>query len=463
MNPEVVIIGGGVSGLSAAYDLTCQGHQVVVLERQAQPGGNAISERLGGFLMEHGPSTMNAHIPRAARLSSELGLEPARCDLGGGVRHRYLVANGKLAAIPMGPFGLFTAGYLSPLAKLRMLADLMLPHGGGGEDETVMAFCSRRFGREFAERVIDPLVAGIYAGRASELSISAIFPKLVALEKKYGSVSLGMIHRHREGGKMPGSRLFSWIGGIATLPKALAHRLGDAVRTGVAVQKISRRREGFRINAGDAGSFDAKAVIVATPSHVTARLIAGVDAVGADAAGKIFAPPLAVVFLGFPRSSVEHPLDGLGFLTSEAEKRNILGAQFCSTMFPNRAPEGQVAVSSYIGGARAPELARLPASDLISLARSELRDLIGAKGKPTVARVRHWSLGLPQYEFGHQSLINVLQATDDRQPGLFLVGNFFAGPSVAVCLSVAQQTALAVHNYLEGNREVEYQRTGSQG
>jgi oxygen-dependent protoporphyrinogen oxidase len=461
MTVDVAVVGGGVSGLAAAYDLACRGHRVTVLERQTHTGGSAFSEHLGGFLMEHGPSTMNAHVPVAGQISSELGLGAQQCELGADVRHRYLVSKGKLAAIPMGPLGLLTAGYLSPVAKLRILADFLLPQRSDGKDETVMDFCSRRFGKEFAERVIDPMVAGIYGGRASELSVSAIFPKLVALEKKYGSVSLGMMHRRREGGKMPGSRLFSWRDGIATLPRTLAQRLEGNIRAGVMVRRISSSHKGFNIDLGSQGRLYAKSVIIATQAHVAVQLICEIDPQGAAAAQRIHSPPLAVVFLGFPRRNVAHPLDGLGFLTSEAENRNVLGAQFCSTMFPGRAPEGHVAVSAYIGGSRAPHLARLPAPDLIHLARSEFRDLIGAAGDPTVAQVRHWPVGLPQYKSGHQKLIEDLGTTDKRLDGLFLTGNYFAGPSVAVCLSIARKTALAVHSYLERARGVQIRQTVS--
>jgi oxygen-dependent protoporphyrinogen oxidase len=459
MTMDVAVIGGGVSGLTAAYDLAGRGHKVTVLERQAHAGGTAVSERLDGFLMEHGPSTMNAHVPVAGQISSELGLGAQQCELGADVRHRYLVSGGKLAAIPMGPFGLLTAGYLSPVAKLRILADFLLPQRSDGKDETVMDFCSRRFGREFAERVIDPMVAGIYGGRASELSVSAIFPKLVALEQKYGSVSLGVMHRRREGGKMPGSRLFSWRDGMATLPRTLAQRLAGNIRTGITVKRISPSYDGFNVDLGSQGRLQAKSVVVATQAHVAAQLICDIDPQGAAAAQGISSPPLALVFLGYPRRNVAHPLDGLGFLTSEAENRKVLGAQFCSTMFPGRAPEGQVAVSAYIGGSRAPHLARLPAPDLIRLARSEFRDLIGAAGEPTVARVRHWPVGLPQYGSGHQKLIEDLGTTDRRLNGLFLTGNYFAGPSVAVCLSIARKTALAVHRYLESAGAVHIRQT----
>jgi oxygen-dependent protoporphyrinogen oxidase len=170
-------------------------------------------------------------------------------------------------------------------------------------------------------------------------------------------------------------------------------------------------------------------------------MLEGVDGVAASAAGEIDAPPVAVVFLGFRRSDVEHPLDGLGLLAPSCEKRALLGAQFCSTMFPARAQDGHVALAAYIGGARSPDLARLPASKLIELARAEFRELIGARGEPAVARVRHWPRGLPQYRPGHEQRRQDIMELPERQPGLFITGNYIAGPSVAVCLEQAEETA----------------------
>ncbi|HJM91638.1 MAG: protoporphyrinogen oxidase [Alphaproteobacteria bacterium] len=459
MRADVIVIGGGVSGLATAYDLKQRGHSVVLLERQRQFGGSAVSERLDGFLMEHGPSTMNALVPAANEFSQDLGLENLRCDLGDGIRKRYLVSGGQLSGIGMGAFGFLTASYLSPWARLRILLEVLVPHGSPDADESVMEFCARRFGREFAERVMDPMVAGIYGGgRAAELSVAAIFPMLVALEEKYGSVTLGIMHRRREGGKMPGSRLFSWRGGIGTLASSLALGLGDDVRTGVAVRRFSASPSGFEVDLGRDGRMQGRAVVIATQAHVAAQLIADVDPSGAAAAAQIQAPPLAVVFLGYRRGDVAHPLDGLGFLTAEAENQNILGSQFNSTMFPGRAPDGHVAVSAYIGGVRAPDLARRPAAELVDLVRAEFGDLLGVSADPVVAKVRHWPVGLPQYGAGHRALIDQLSSCHDRQSGLFLTGNYFAGPSVATCLSVAQKTAQATHEYLRGNDQIAAQR-----
>ena len=445
---DVAVIGSGVSGLATAYHLKQHGLDVVVLERQTRPGGNAVSERFGGFLMEHGPSTIAATSAPALEFSRRLGLDAGRCELGEGVRRRYLVGDGRLRGIPLHPMGFLTSNYLPLGSRLRLMAEFAVPRGGGGE--TVAEFFERRFGRTFVDRVIDPLVGGIYAGRADALSLAAAFPNLLELERKYGSVTHGMLRRRRVGGRMPGSRLFSWRGGVGMLPRALARYLGSAVYTGVAVRRLRPLAGGFEIDTGVAGTVSARAVVVATQPHVAAQLLEGVDAAAAAAAGGIEAPPLAVVFLGFKRDRVAHPLDGLGFLTSQSEGRMLSGAQFCSTMFPERAPGGCVAVAGYIGGARAPELARLPAADLIELARGEFADLIGTKGEPVVARVRHWPLGLPQYGPGHEDRVTSLTEAARRRPGLFVTGNYLGGISVDACLGQARDTAARVRDHVRG-------------
>jgi oxygen-dependent protoporphyrinogen oxidase len=448
MTVDVAIIGGGISGLATAYALKLQGLDVVVLERQTRSGGNAQTERFGGFQMEHGPSTVNAAITAAARLSGKLGLDDSRCDLGDGVKNRYLVSGGNLSGISTKPMRFLKSNYISLPGRLRMMAEFMLPHQLEGEDETVMSFCSRRFGREFAEQVIDPMVAGIYAGKATELSVSAVFPKLVALEREFGSVSLGMFRRYQQGAKMPGSRLYSWRDGIGALPRALTAHLGHSIRTGVAVRRVRRCAEGFQIDAGGSGQINASAVVIATQAHVAARFLDGLDDAAAAAAGEIKAPPLAVVFLGYKLRQVDHPLDGLGFLVPQSENLSLNGAQFSSTMFPGRAPEGCVAVTGYYGGARAPDLARLAETDLVALARQEFGDLIGARGAPVVSKVRHWPMGLPQYEVGHLKRTACLRDAEQRQPGLFLTGNYFNGPAVGACLDQAEHTAKAATAHL---------------
>ncbi len=452
MTLDVAIIGGGVSGLAAAHRLNKNGYSVTVLERQARPGGNAVSESIGGFLMEHGPSSVNAAMPHALELQAELGLDGQRRDLGDGVRNRYLLGDGELNRISIHALGFLTSNYLSPLARLRVLFEAFVPSGADNPDETVAEYWSRRFGSEFAERVIDPLVGGLFAARADDLSMAAVFPKLLEMERRHGSIIRGVIRNKVSGGNMPGRRLYSWRDGIGSLPRALAAKLGPVVRTGVAVRSIRREREGYAIDAGDAGRLRARAVIIATQPHVTAGLLENVDQTAASAAAAIKAPPVAVVFFGYRRDQVSHPLDGLGYLSPVSEGRSVSGALFASTMFENRAPEGHVALSAYIGGSRAPDLAGISADELMAEARSEYADVLGVTGDPVVSRVRQWPLGIPQAGVGHTARVDVLRSLADRTPGVYVTGNYLNGPSVAACVAEAERTAGEVTALLNETR-----------
>ncbi len=451
MNVDVVVVGAGISGLSAAFYLAQFGHSVLAIERQVRAGGKAQSERIDGFLMEHGPSAIAA-LSTSQAIPQNLAIEHDRVELGPDVRHRYLVARGRLHGIATHPAAFLTNNYLSLKGRLRLLAETLIPCRADQVDETVAAFCRRRFGDEFTDRVIDPLVGGMFAGTTAALSMGSTFPHLVAIERKHGSILRGIILGRSQGRRIPARRLFSWRNGIATLPNALAAKLGSCVRVGVAVRKIRVQRRGFVVDTAGSGTIRADSVVIATQPHVAAELLRDLDLDAADAAARIAAPPLAVVFLGYARSQIGHPLDGIGFLAPSSERRLVNGAIFCSTMFPGRAPEGFVSLAAYIGGDRAPGLARLPADELIEITHREFVELLGAKGKPVVARVRHWTRGLPQYQVGHQSLMAILNGVTERRRGLFLTGNYFNGVSVADCVAHALLTAQRADSHLLGLR-----------
>ncbi len=454
MNYDVVIIGAGVSGLASAYDLSRRGYKVVVLERQVRTGGSAQTRRQGGFLMECGPSTIAGNSVAAADFSQSLKLDNMRCDLGDGVRKRYLVKNGKLQGIPLHSMAFLSSDYLSVAGRFRLLAEPFVARGAAakGIEETVDGFCRRRFGREFSERVMKPLASGIYAGRSEDLSVGAVFPRLAAMERDHGSIAGAVLHRRRKGLRMPGSRLFSWRNGIGSLPDAISAELGGVIRTGMTVRSIKKYRGGFIVDIGNAGRLTSKSVVLATQPHVVASLIEDIDRDAAAAAGQLAAPPMAVVFLGFRRPDVDHPLDGLGYLSAPAERRLSNGAQFASTMFAGRAPEGHIAVSFYFGGAVNPDIGRRPADELVDIACDEAADLIGARGRPVISDVRHWSLGLPQYCLGHGKRIEKIRLAETNNPGIFITGNYFNGPSVAQCLALAADTAGNVASYLDRYR-----------
>ncbi len=449
---DVIVIGAGVSGLTVARDLADLGRDVVVLEREGRAGGKIVSERFDGFLFEHGPTTLNAAHPAAEAIVRQLGLDKDRIDLDRGVRKRYLADKGRLVGIPIHSAGFFLSSYLSLRARALLMLEMFRPPSGGEGDESVFAFTSRRFGREFAEKVMDPMIGGIFMGNSRDLSVSAVFPKLVEFEHKYGSVTRGAIRSRRKGD--PGRRLFSWLGGLETLTRSLASGLSSQLRCGVAVKRVTPVGGGFLVET-DQGDLRARSVVLAVQPHVIAKMIENFDADGAVAAGGIAAPPAAVMFAGFRREAVAHPLDGLGYLSTRGSGV-ISGVQFPSTMFAGRAPDGFVGITAYVGGARAPELARLPASELASIVKSELAEMLGISADPVVIRLRHWPLGLPQYELGHEMRREMLRQTPNRTEGLYLTGNFLDGVSVGNCVASAREVAERVDYWLGQHAQTQY-------
>ncbi len=445
---DAAIIGGGVSGLTAAYELRRQGYQVVVLERQVRTGGNAVSQRIDGFLMEHGPSTINATVPEVLALSGSLELNNSIIHLSADIKRRYLVKNGALNCIPAHPLGFFLSPYLSLRARLRLLAETVIAKGPVGLEETIEQYFSRRFGAEFAARVIDPLIGGLYAGRADELSLQAVFPKLLEMEQRHGSISKAVVANHLSGGAMPGKRLYSWTNGIGTLPTALAAALADNIRTGVTVRRLSRQSVGYTIETTGHGRLSARSVVIATQPHIAATFVADAAPIGAAAIGEMDAPALAVVFLGYRRSAVDHPLDGLGYLSPRSENSALTGAQFSSSMFSGRAPAGSVALTGYLSGGRCPEVGRMNERELLDLAQQEFGRLLGIRGEPVVSNVRCWPRGIPQYRLGHQARVAKFEKISSESPGLFVTGNYLNGPSVGACVANAQDVANDISAYL---------------
>jgi len=455
--PDVVVIGGGISGLATAHGLKRRGLDVRVLERQATPGGNAISERIGGFLMEHGPTTFNASVPDAVEQISALGLLDSASDLGPNVRRRYLRNHGKLNGISTHPAGFMLSNYLSPKARLSMLFEGLRPRKKVNEEESIHAFSSRRFGREFADKVIEPMAAGLFMGDSRKLSISGAFARLAKMEQEHGSILRAILKAKK--GIEPGRHLYSWRDGIGTIPTTLATGLGGFVQTGVTVLGLRKTANGIEVKT-NRGTMNTRAVVLAVQPHVAAGLLESIDPDGAEASGAISAPPVNVVFLGYRREQVGHPLDGLGFLSTKDPARIISGAQFVSTMYEGRAPEGHVAISAYAGGVRNPELAQVDEKTLVGEVHRELAELLDIRGEPALHRTRRWALGLPQYELGHPKRVEVLGSTGSRVPGLYVTGNFLQGVSVANCLSSAEATAAQIGETLTGQVGIRATGTG---
>ncbi|OGT91839.1 MAG: protoporphyrinogen oxidase [Gammaproteobacteria bacterium RIFOXYD12_FULL_61_37] len=452
--PLTAILGGGISGLACAFELQRHGHEVLVLDRRAAPGGRIRTQRQDGFLVEQGPNSMIAPASGAEGLIERLGLGDQRIDKGEGVRHRYLVRGGRVHALPIDPLGFFTSGFFSLKGRLRLLAEPFI--GRGPEDETVAAFVRRRFGPELLDYVFDPLVGGLYSGDPERLSIRALLPRLKQLELRHGSVIRGVLAKKWAGmdprfdprRRMP----FSFRQGMAVLPQRLAEALGPRLRPGVRVEGVHPRAGGgFRLSLRERSgttSLRADAVVVALPAYAAGRVLAPIDPALGQSLASIEHPPIAVVTQGYRRDRVSHPLDGFGVLTPKVEGRNVLGFLFSSTLFARRAPEGHVLLTAYLGGARQPGLALLPREELLALARAEAADLLGARGAPVHAGVRYWRQGLPQPGLDQGIRIEGLRNLEGAWPGLFVTGNYLGGVSTTACIDSAHAAAARADAFL---------------
>lgn len=452
---EVIVIGAGISGLTAAYALRESGYDVAVLDQCSVPGGRMRSERIDGFLMECGANSMVTPAPAAETLVAELGLEPEKIARSNAARHRYLVRGARARSLPLQPHRFLLCDFLSLPGRLRVLMEPFVP--AQHDDETVADFVRRRFGGELLDYVVDPLVAGLLAGDPEQLSVDAAFPQLKQLERCAGSVIGGIIKsRFRHGAKSaagdPRRRvLSSFRQGLGTLPRAVASRLAGRVFLGHRVEAVQQRAGGYRVKVRR-GSLvrwtTADSVIVALPAYAAAAVLYGLDPRITEALAEIRHPPLAVVFLGYRAQSIAHPLDGVGVLTPAVEKRGALGMLFSSTLFAGRAPPGHVALTAFVGGARQPELALLGPDELKDLVHSEVRQLLGGRAPPLVAHTYHWRHGLPQPGLDHASRIDKMRAFAADHRGLFLTGNYISGVSTAACVEQAFATARNAAHYL---------------
>jgi oxygen-dependent protoporphyrinogen oxidase len=319
-------------------------------------------------------------------------------------------------------------------------------------------------GREFLDYAINPFVAGVYAGDPEQLSVRAAFPKLYALEREYRSLIIGQIRgarkrRQRAETAKDRARLFSFRSGMQRLPNALATALADDYRGGASVSGLKREEGGWSVETAEGGPpIVAKTVLTAVPTRETARLWSQVEPSLPGLLEQIPYPPVAEVFLGFRRDQVSHPLDGFGFLVPQLEHRSILGTLWSSTLFPGRAPDGHVALTTFVGGSRQPELAGLADGPLIDAVVGDLRPILGVNGQPVYVRINRWERAIPQYAIGHLDIVERLRAVESRHPGLFMAGNFIGGISVGDCVIQSDVNASRIDAYL---RQIEHRDPGA--
>lgn len=448
----VAVVGGGISGLAAAYELHVRGVRHVILERAPRLGGVIRTDRIDGFTVDGGPDALLMQKPAAVELCQELGLgnrlvptlPPRTAFVLRAGRLRPLAPRSVLG-IPTQVRALARTPLLSAAGRVRMAADLVLPAGGATApgDESIASFFARRFGREAVDYIAEPLLAGIYAGHVERLSIRALFPRLWEAERTHGSVIRALAAGRRKA-RPPGGPFRSLPGGIGELVDAVVARLApDALRTATGVDAI-RGAAPFRLRLAGGATLTARRIVLAVPGNAAAALLRPLDAELAAHCGRISYTSSATVVLGYPRDAIRHDLRGSGFVVPRVEPGvTLMAGTWVTSKWPGRAPPGQVLLRGFVGGVRDDSALERTDEELIAAVRRDFAGLLDIAGEPSLARVYRWPRLNPQYEVGHLERLAAIDARLERLPGVFLTGAGFRGVGIPDCIAAGRAAGAA--------------------
>ncbi|HHP7238606.1 protoporphyrinogen oxidase [Longibacter sp.] len=448
---SVGIIGAGIAGLTAAYKLQQAGVPVRVLEATSETGGMIRSETVDGFLVEHGPNSLRDTNDLLPEIIDNLDLRDQVVDASSVARQRFVVKDGTPVPLPMSPVSFLTTSLLSAKGKLRLL---MEPFIGRSDDETetVASFVRRRLGREILDYAVDPFVGGIFAGDPAQLSVRHAFSRLQEMEAEHGSLFRGMIHaaRNRSSSSKRSGSIYSFRKGLETLPRAMTDALDESVHLSTPVEALRRDEQRWHVATREADGATRMHFFDAVISTVPLYRLPAIDFpsdVDLSPLEHVPYPPVSVLALGFDRDDVDHPLDGFGMLVPKVERDfNILGCLFSSTLFPGRAPDGQVLLTTFVGGTRHPKMGLEETSEVRSTVLQDLRHLLGVRGKPNFIRHIQWQRAIPQYTQDHGQVRAVIDRIESRNPGFHLAGNYRSGISVGDAMQSGADAAETVLN-----------------
>lgn len=476
-SPHIIIVGGGVSGLAAAHrlgELTQQTDcplRITLLEAQDSLGGLVGTREADGYRIETGADSFITNKPGAIRLCERIGLAGDLIPTDARYRRSLVLSKGQPVAVPEG-FQLLAPNALWPVwkspifslaGKLRLAAEPFVPRPARPvQDESLASFVRRRLGTEALERLVQPLVGGIYTSDPERLSVRATMPRFLDMEARYGSLIRGL---QAEGRETPpqdraasGARygLFAtprW--GISQLVETLTARVRKSaeIRTSSPVLTIRQRSEaeGFHLELPQGERLDCDGLVLAAPAHRAAQLLSAIRPVAASALGKIEYASTVIVVSGHRLADVAHPLDAFGLVIPAIERRRILAVSFTSRKFPNRAPEGSVQLRTFVGGAMQPQFVGLSDEAIVDLVREELADLLGVKWRPEVVVVARWMNSMPQYHVGHLDIVTQIEQDLATLPRLALGGNALYGVGLPDTIASGEAAAERVFHALSNH------------
>ena len=432
---DVVVVGSGISGLSAAFRIKKLGYDVAVYEKDDEIGGNIKTLSEKGFTFELGPQTILAD-EEVLGFFKEVGIKPIEASPSS--KNRYIYKRGKLVPLPLNPVSFLLSPLLSPLGKLKVLREPWVPKKENGE-ESIGEFVRRRFGQEFLDYVVGPFVSGVYAGDPEKLSVKYAVRKVYELEQTYGSVIRGALKKKALG---PKGKLVSFEGGLFSLVSKLAQDL--EVHKENVVLRIRRKGDRFILDTRG-GKVEAKVVVVSSPAYTSSYLLKDLSWSASLEFDKIDYVPLAVVNISAPPQVP----DGFGLLVPRREGKRILGIIFSSKLFPKRAPQGRELLTVYIGGATDREVADLSEEEIAQTALKETEEILNIRNVE-VLHVKKWKRAIPQYTVGYSKYIDLAQEMEQTHRGLVLTGNYLGGVSVADCIRNSRRVVEKVKGLLAG-------------
>jgi oxygen-dependent protoporphyrinogen oxidase len=445
---SVIIVGGGVSGLSTAYFLGQHGIRSTIIEKSKRLGGLIQTDLIEGCQLEAGPDSYLATKPAVTELAQELGdLKNQVIGSNDASRRIFVVRGGKLVPLPEGMVmmvpGQWAPALRSKLFSFKTKARLILetlssPRKRDG-DVSVEAFIEDHFGREVLDYATEPLLSGVYGGTPSNLSAESVLPRFFRFERAYGSLIRGV--RHERSQQTPGKSAFlSFNGGMQSLTDSLASASAASMDVvhGEAT-RVERAGKNWVVEAGE--NWTADQIVLACPAHVCGQLLASSEPALASELAEIPYSSAILVTLAYERSKLSHAFDGFGFLVPRIERRSVAAATWISTKFPSRVPPEIAALRAFIVGQDAEQLLEASDETRVDLVRAELRRLMGIEQPELFRTVHVWPKSMPQYVVGHGQRRRRIAEKTDRCPGLHLVGNAYDGVGIPDCVQMAKQTA----------------------